>query len=93
MRCNCTGWTWRQSDYNRSAPAFPWMERHPDREIGTELVGSLTKWFPIRGIRNTATTGEFHPFFLPQSLRLDRPRRLFAPFTTGQVTPAGLLTR
>ena len=48
-----------QADYNRSAPAFPWMERHPDREIGTELVGSLTKWLPIRGIRNNATVGKF----------------------------------
>eukprot|EP00038_Savillea_parva_P012296 m.203650 g.203650 ORF g.203650 m.203650 type:complete len:245 (+) comp22189_c0_seq1:2-736(+) len=27
------------------------MEKHPDREISTELVGSLTRYFPMRGIR------------------------------------------
>jgi hypothetical protein len=38
--------------YDPTAPSFPWLEVHPDREISTELVGSLTKWFPIRGIQS-----------------------------------------
>lgn len=45
---------WNQSQYNPKKPSFPWMERHPDREISTELIGSMTKYFPIRGIRTEA---------------------------------------
>jgi hypothetical protein len=39
-------------------PALPWMERHPDREISTALLGSLTKWLPMRGMRDPASRRE-----------------------------------
>lgn len=48
---NTSSWTWTQAEYTPDDPNMPWMERHPDREISMEFIGSLTKWWPVRGIR------------------------------------------
>ena len=45
------GIDWNASDYfanhyDPTNPTFPWMERHPDREISTALLASMSKFLP-----------------------------------------------
>jgi len=37
---------WNKSQYDPASPKFPWMETHPDREISTSLIASMTRYFP-----------------------------------------------
>jgi hypothetical protein len=40
--------------WNRSNPTFPWMERHPDREISTALLASMSKFLPAHFMASEA---------------------------------------
>jgi len=37
---------WNATEYNPKSPSFPWMEKHPDREISTALLASMSRYFP-----------------------------------------------
>lgn len=46
--------SWKNTSYDPGYPTFPWMERHPDREISTSLLISMSKLFPAHYIATDA---------------------------------------
>eukprot|EP00035_Acanthoeca_spectabilis_P023021 m.447216 g.447216 ORF g.447216 m.447216 type:complete len:663 (-) comp19484_c0_seq1:10-1998(-) len=42
--------SWNASDYDPTSGRLPWMEKHPDREISTALLASMSKYFPVHYI-------------------------------------------
>lgn len=51
--------SWNQTQYNPKLPQLPWMEKHPDREISTALLASMSKYFPAHYIATDAGTYEY----------------------------------
>jgi hypothetical protein len=42
--------SWNASSYDPKIGDLPWMEKHPDREISTALLASMSKYFPVHYI-------------------------------------------
>ena len=65
---------WKQADYGHDRPPWdgihwvPWIELHPDREISTAVLGSMTKYFPMRGAQSLLAPAWPLLLLLPQLL-------------------------
>jgi hypothetical protein len=46
--------SWNASSYDPQKINLPWMEKHPDREISTALLASMSKFFPAHVIATDA---------------------------------------
>merc|ERR1712232_962391 len=76
-KCTSHWAVWNGSEHSGHGP-FPWEEVHPDREIGTELLGTLDRYIPLRTLQSPGGTQEV-------AATLVRAIQLLPPSTPGSV--------